>query len=219
MRIRDPRDLGLWWVAAAMFAYISVRAFLVPVVHDEARVMRLYVYSGHLLPPLAKLDAGNHLLVTLLGQWTTFLFGYKLWAVRLFPVLTYPLYAFGVIGLMRMIDARIIRRCFGIALLTMPYLFEFFSLFRGYGPSIAFEVLGLLSLIRYMVKGDTRSFALLLACHLFQPLPDVGVLRSIRSCNHSTCHLSGTRSGQAIRPVAFGWCCRGIDGVVWDVAL
>ncbi|HQV76238.1 MAG TPA: hypothetical protein PLE78_12160 [Flavobacteriales bacterium] len=162
MRIRDPRDLGLWWVAAAMFAYISVRAFLVPVVHDEARVMRLYVYSGHLLPPLAKLDAGNHLLVTLLGQWTTFLFGYKLWAVRLFPVLTYPLYAFGVIGLMRMIDARIIRWCFGIALLTMPFLFEFFSLFRGYGPSIAFEVLGLLTLIRYMEKGETSSLALTL---------------------------------------------------------
>jgi len=124
--------------------------------------MRLYVYSGHLLPPNAVLDAGNHLLVTLLGQWTTFLFGYKLCAVRLFPVLTYPLYAFGVIGLMRMIDAGIIRWCFGIALLTMPFLFEFFSLFRGYGPSIAFEVLGLLSLIRYMEKGETRSFALTL---------------------------------------------------------
>lgn len=162
IRNREVGDLGLWAGAAVMFAYILWRALLVPVVHDEARVMRLYVYSGHLLPPNAVLDAGNHLLVTLLGQWATFLFGKTLWAVRLFPVLTYPLYAFGIIGLMRMIDARIIRWCFGVALLTMPFLFEFFSLFRGYGPSIAFEVLGLMWLIRYVENGATRSLALML---------------------------------------------------------
>lgn len=159
MQVRISRDLGLWSVAALMFAYILLRAFLVPAVHDEARMIRFYVYSGHLLPPLGKLDAGNHLLVTLLGQWASFLFGYKLWAMRLFPVLTYPLYAFGVIGLMRMLDARVIRWCFGIALLTMPFLFEFFALFRGYGPSMAFEVLGLLWLIRYVEQGTTRSLA------------------------------------------------------------
>lgn len=159
MQVRISRDLGLWSVAALMFAYILLRAFLVPAVHDEARMIRFYVYSGHLLPPMGKLDAGNHLLVTLLGQWASFFFGYKLWAMRLFPVLTYPLYAFGVIGLMRMIDARVIRWCFGIALLTMPFLFEFFALFRGYGPSMAFEVLGVFWLVRYMEKGATRSLA------------------------------------------------------------
>lgn len=156
-----------------MFAYLVVRVFLVPPVHDEARMIRFYIDTGNYLPPHAQWDAGNHLLVTMIGHWSTVLFGHALWTVRLFPLLTYPLFAFGVIMLLREVKDPRLRWAFGTALLAMPFLHEYFALFRGYGPALAFEVLGVLWLIRATNGAERRP---LLFAFFFLAL---GVLSSL----------------------------------------
>jgi len=144
-----------------MSVYILARALYVPLVHDEARMFRFYIDTGVVLPPNALLDAGNHLLVSLVSYWSTLLFGKSLVAIRLFAVLSYPIYAYAIIALVRYVDERIIRVCFGLSLLTMPFLFEYFSLFRGYGSAVAFEAMGCLWLLRFIERGDLRSLGLM----------------------------------------------------------
>lgn len=180
MRSAYQREQWLWWgVALIMFVYIIARALYVPLVHDEARMFRFYIDTGVVLPPNALLDAGNHLLVSLISNWSTLIFGKSLLAIRLFPVLTYPIYAYAIIALIRYIDARMIRVCFGLALLAMPFLFEYFSMFRGYGPAVAFEMMGCLWLMRFIERGDGRMLTYLV---LFMVLAAFACLSLLPLC-------------------------------------
>jgi hypothetical protein len=45
-----------------------------------------------------------------------------------------------------------VRNVIGITLLLTPFLLDFFSLFRGYGPSVAFALMGMYHLVRYSVQ-------------------------------------------------------------------
>ena len=51
-------------VGALLFLSVLLRAWNLPLVHDEARTWLVYVLSGDFLPFRAQWDAGNHVLVT-----------------------------------------------------------------------------------------------------------------------------------------------------------
>ncbi len=160
-------------LSAAVFAYIAARAVLVPVIHDEAMTFFVYVETGRFLPFRAVVDAGNHLLCTAMAWAGWSVFGMHPWALRLPSVLAFVLYALYAWKWGRQLDNRLVRWCFLAAMLLMPFLLDFFSLFRGYGLAMAFWSMALYELTALLHRPSTKSFVLALlamACAVFSSL-------------------------------------------------
>jgi hypothetical protein len=140
----SARDRKLFLLFAGIaFAYVALRAVLVPLTHDEARTFFVYTLSGEFLPWLSHWDAGNHLLCTALG-WISFeAFGMAPWSLRLFSVLSFLLYAWYAWHWGARLNDRVVRWCLWTALLLAPVLIEFFSMYRGYGLAMAFLLMAL----------------------------------------------------------------------------
>lgn len=157
----------------ALFALVLVRAVSVPFVHDEARTFFLYIQSDEMLPFHATWDAANHLLLTSI-TWPLYkLFGMAPWVLRGFSCASFLLYAWYVHRCGRWIASPTIRWCLWAALLMTPFVLEFFSLFRGYGPSLAFMMMGVHQGVEFLRTDRTAhwsaclvGFALAAYCNL-----------------------------------------------------
>ncbi|HRD51015.1 MAG TPA: hypothetical protein PKY96_00320 [Flavobacteriales bacterium] len=132
-------------LAAALFGvYLGVRAIHLPLIQDEANSFWWYVASGRFLPLDSHLDAGNHHLSSFFGWLGYSLFGAEPIALRFGSLLAYALYAATLAHLARYVRSGWIRWCCFLALLTCPFLHEYFALFRGYGLAVAFFGLAVL---------------------------------------------------------------------------
>lgn len=133
------------WITAVglAWAYVAARAALVPPIHDEAATFQVYVLSGEFLPGSAHWDAGNHLLATAAGRLCYLLLGPSPFALRLFAVLAFGLWAWYAWRITRGLRAGHLRMAAAFALLLMPFALEFFALFRGYGPALALLLMAL----------------------------------------------------------------------------
>lgn len=152
-RVGRGERIAFGILGAIAFAYVVVRAFSVPLVHDEARTFFLYNAVGSFQPWYCFPDAANHLLNTALGQVSYLLFGPAAWSLRLFNVLSFLVYAGYVVRLGGLIERRVVRWCLWSALLLLPFGIEFFSLYRGYGLGLAFLVMALYHVLRFSATG------------------------------------------------------------------
>lgn len=130
-------------LTALAFVYVVLRAFLVPLTHDEARTFFVYTLSGRFLPFLSHWDAGNHLLCTALGWLSYEAFGMAPWSLRLFSALSFLLYAWYAWRWSALVREPVVRLSLGATLLLSPVLIEFFSVYRGYGMAMAFLLMAL----------------------------------------------------------------------------
>lgn len=146
--------------AALAWAYMAARAALVPLIHDEAATFQVYVLSGEFLPGSAHWDAGNHLLATAAGRLCYLLLGPSPFALRLFAVLAFGLWAWYAWRITRGLRAAPLRMAAALALLLLPFALEFFALFRGYGPALALLLMALHHALAFQ-RGARRSDLLL----------------------------------------------------------
>lgn len=161
--MRHPRERLLFTIGAAVvFLYILLRALLVPIIHDEARTFQVFVATGDFLPFHAAWDAGNHLLATALAQVSYALFGPGLLALRLWSVLAFVLYARYTWLLGGRINSSVVRWSIWSALLCIPFVLDFFSLFRGYGLAMAFLLMAVHHIARFAEEGSTCHLAVAL---------------------------------------------------------
>ena len=142
-------------LSSAVFAYVLARAALIPLVHDEATSFLSYAQSGRFLPFASMWDANNHFLSSLLGWIGYKAFGLHLLALRWASVLFFILYAWAAERLGAVLRSRTVRWCFWSALLLCPFLLDFFSLFRGYGPAMACLLWSLHKLLRFVQERRT----------------------------------------------------------------
>lgn len=147
-------------LAVLALAYVVARSVLVPFVHDEARTFFLYTQSGLFLPPEAKPDAANHLLVTSVAWPMYRLFGMAPWVLRAFGVVCFALYAVHAFRMGAMVRSKLVRWCLWAALLGTPVFLEFFGLYRGYGPGLALLLASLYHMIRFSEKGTAGQLAM-----------------------------------------------------------
>lgn len=137
----------------AVFGHVLMRALLVPIVHDEATSFLAYAQPGHLLPFASMWDANQHYLNSFLGFLGHRVFGLSLLALRWGSVLSFLLYAWSAWRIGAFTQDRRVRWMLWLALLMSPFLLDFFSLFRGYGPAMAFWLFALDGLFRYCRSG------------------------------------------------------------------
>lgn len=149
-------------IVSLIWAYVALRALLVPWVHDESTSIYWFLERETFLPYIALWDAGNHFLSSAIG-----VLGHKLWGLSLFgsrigSVLAFPLYAWAAYRIGSLLNDRTVRWCCWTALLFCPFLLDFFSLFRGYGIGMAFFLVAVDGAMRYRAERRTRYLVQLL---------------------------------------------------------
>lgn len=158
---RAERSFFIGWFAA-LWAYVLLRAMLVPWVHDESTSIYWFLERETFLPYVALWDAGNHFLSSAIG-----VLGHKLWGLsllgsRMGSVLAFPLFAWAAYRIGSLLNDRTVRWCCWSALLFCPFLLDFFSLFRGYGIGMAFFLVAVDGAMRYRTERRTRYLVQLL---------------------------------------------------------
>ncbi len=164
-------------LAAALFgAYLAVRAIHLPLIQDEANSFWWYVATGRFLPLDSHLDAGNHHLSSFLGWLGYSLFGAEPIALRFGSLLAFALYAGSLIRITTYLRSGTVRWCCFLALLTCPFLHEYFALFRGYGLAVAFFVLAVLQCVKLIESRKPINAVWLIAASTMAALANLSML-------------------------------------------
>ncbi len=121
-----------------LMSYMILRAYLVPIIFDEAATFFHFVHVGDYWFFTSLPDANNHFLNTALTQISYKLFGSSKLALRLPNLLALPIYLFFLFKIGKRIDNGFIRWTWYLGLMFTHFFVEFFALSRGYGLSMAF---------------------------------------------------------------------------------
>ncbi len=143
MQMKSLNRFGYTALFGALFLVVLYKVLHVPVTIDELpavfhyskfSVWEIMMYPDHI--------PNNHILNTLLVKGSMLLFGQEQWAVRLPNLLAFLLYGLGVFRILRLLLGDGSPWFLAGALLFInPYLLDFFGLARGYGLSLALEIL------------------------------------------------------------------------------
>lgn len=152
---KAARWFAICWTAA-VFVFLSWRAWNIQVTPDEAYTFNAFIQSCNSLTPWVKWEANNHLLNTLFSAASVNLFGPYLFALRLANLLSWLLFAWAAFQLTLPIRSTWARSAGLVVLSSSPLLLEFFGLSRGYGMSMALMLLSLVFL-RKILEGNINS--------------------------------------------------------------
>ncbi len=145
-------------LTAFLFAVNVYRAATQSFTADEAWSFRL-VTGGPMSAVFTKYDAANHVLQSLLSLLSRRWFGVSEFALRLPSVLGGLLYLATAFRLARYVFGRGWMMAAAVAVLTLnPFLLDYMSAARGYGPGVALFLWALYEVVRYL--GDGKSWRL-----------------------------------------------------------
>tara|TARA_B100000508_G_scaffold141096_1_gene146879 strand:+ start:113864 stop:115645 length:1782 start_codon:yes stop_codon:yes gene_type:complete len=138
-----------------LFSYVILRAIYVPPLHDEVATFFHYIETGDIWSDSAMLDANNHLLNSYLSRFSYLIFGEGLWALRLPNVLTYAIYFWSVVSIVKQLKTSFAYWMALLALNTLPFVIEYFAMTRGYGLGIAFLMGSIAWIVKWQQHGKT----------------------------------------------------------------
>lgn len=127
---------------AVLFVYLVLRGIFVEPLLDELGTLHWYIQTGNIINENAVLDANNHLLNSYFSHYAFRLFGDHLIVYRLLALLSFPVYFFSAKKLI-IENIKQFPLIVFLALISIHWVFDYFSLSRGYAPSMAFLMLGI----------------------------------------------------------------------------
>jgi hypothetical protein len=145
-------------LALAMTVYLTARAILVPMGHDELATFYYFVQSGKVSPFFSNIDTNNHFLNSALTWGSYYLSGPSPLALRLPNLLFIPLFFYALCRLCRFIGNQILRIVFFVSVAFTLHLIEFFALSRGYGMSLALMMASLSCLSEGLLNRRLNTF-------------------------------------------------------------
>lgn len=150
---RFPTQELLIILAIGLFILNVVKAVRFPLTHDEA--ISFFIFNGQ---PFWESTANNHLLNTLFMRVSSAFFGYSEWVLRLPNILAHVVYLIFSIFLSLRLSKPLTRiGCF-VFLNFNLFAFDFFSLARGYGLAMSFELASVYFLIRTLQQDKPPHF-------------------------------------------------------------
>ncbi|MEJ6583811.1 MAG: hypothetical protein QNL29_07205, partial [Crocinitomicaceae bacterium] len=127
---------------AVLFLYLILRALFVEPLLDELGTLHWYIETGNIINEKSILDANNHILNSYVSHHLFRFVGDHLIVYRLLALISFPIYFFSAKKLVTENIKQFPLIVF-IALISIHWVFDYFSLSRGYAPSVAFFMLGL----------------------------------------------------------------------------
>lgn len=147
-----------------LLGYVTVRAAVLSVTHDEA-----YTYLGYVAGPWSDIlanrppSANNHVLSTLLVKISTGWLGPGSLALRFPSLLAFAGYLLAALWLAWGRRSWVVGLAGFVLLSANPYLLDFFSLARGYGLALAALLASLVFLMRFWDGGSPQDLCLMTA--------------------------------------------------------
>lgn len=138
------KETVLFWLPGILlFAYILIRAIVIPVTHDESNtVLTFAAYPVADIMLYTDPIPNNHILNTLLIKLSVSVFGLHSLSVRLPNVLGFVVYYLYLIRIIRKMNLQLLLGIACIILMTCnPFFLDFFSLARGYALACAFGMM------------------------------------------------------------------------------
>lgn len=139
-----------WALFYLLFFYLVLRAVYVPPLHDEVATFFHYIEVGDIWSDTAVLDANNHLLNSYLSRFSYLVFGEHFFFLRLPNLLAFFIYFWSIVHLLKGLNHRLNYLIALVALNTIPFVFEYFALTRGYGLGLAFFTLSIALFIQWI---------------------------------------------------------------------
>lgn len=143
-----------------VFCYLCIRSVYTEPLHDEIATFYFYIYHGDFVGSDLVFDANNHILNSALGFVLYRMFGENFFVFRLPNLLSFPIYFYALYQLMRYVKSESLKTLGLAALVCIPFIVEYFAYCRGYGIGIAFFVLGIHFLIKYIQSERSRFLIL-----------------------------------------------------------
>ena len=138
-----------------------VRAFLVPLSHDEVGTFFHFIHDGDFVPYVNALwDANNHLLNSLLTYGSYKLFGHSEIALRLPSLLIAPLYFYYHYKISQKLSSSLVKWVYIISMFFTHYLMEHLGYTRGYGMSLTFLAGAIFYVINYTEHRTGKNLAM-----------------------------------------------------------
>jgi hypothetical protein len=159
MQITGKHSKIVYFVAGLLaFAYVLIRAVTVGITYDEVWTLNNFVPRSVIdIISYRPCDANNHMVNTLLIK-ALFVFGdHSVFIARLPNVLSFILYlyfAYKITSIYLSPFPGI--GCF-LLLMLNPFLLDFFSLARGYGSALAFQMASVYFLVTFFKEHKTLN--------------------------------------------------------------
>lgn len=160
LQLLNGKYLFEWVLFGSLFIYLVIRAIHIPPLHDEVATFFHYVETGDIWSDTAMLDANNHLLNSYLSRFMYLLFGEQFFFLRIPNLIAFLFYFWSIVYILKGLNHRFNYLISLIALNTIPFILEYFALSRGYGLGLAFFVMCIALLFRWVKT--TRSVTLYL---------------------------------------------------------
>ena len=146
---------------AVLFIYLILRGIFVEPLLDELGTLHWYIQTGNIINENAVLDANNHLFNSYFSHYAFRLFGDHLVVYRLLALLSFPIYFFSAKKLVAENIKQFPLIVF-LALISLHWVFDYFSLSRGYAPSVAFLMLAMSLIPSWNKQGKPFYLAIIL---------------------------------------------------------
>jgi hypothetical protein len=148
-QLLNKEELTVTLLGLLLFSYLALRIVYTPLLHDEIATFFYYIQTGVFFPPDAHWDANNHILNSMLSNWSYQLFGADPWSLRLPNALFYVVFYLYSWKTTKYIKNPFIRWFTFLALVMAHYMFEYFGETRGYGMSMGLLMSGLYMLLSF----------------------------------------------------------------------
>lgn len=156
----EIKEHGLFiLIGLILFTLVTIESATVPLTHDEGNTIHCSTTSVFDIISYKDPVPNNHILNTLLIKFNQSIFGDQLFTNRLHNILFFiPYFLFSVL-LSRLLYKDFWPRVTLVVMLSMnAYLLDFFSVTRGYGISLAFEMMSLYYLHK-RIQSDNHSYS------------------------------------------------------------
>jgi len=154
----------LWLAGGLLTIYALLRAWFVAPLHDENATFYHFIETGAIWGKGSLLDANNHLLNSYLGRFSYNLFGENYFLFRLPTALSTALYFWVVWKLTSSFAANWQRWLVTLAIVCIPFVFDYFSYTRGYGLALCFFCCALYFLQHWLLTSNYRLLVGLTIC-------------------------------------------------------
>jgi hypothetical protein len=150
-------------IAIACWCYAFARAQHVAFTYDESLTMRLVDRPLYEIVTFTKPIANNHVVNTILIQASRRIFGHGELVYRLPNLAAFALFLTVAMFLARRMSTPLTSLAAYVALVANPYLWDFFSLARGYGLALGFQLTSTLGLLMFLQTPRRLSLVLSLS--------------------------------------------------------
>jgi len=150
----------------ALLTYAVLRAWFVPPLHDENATFYHYIETGAIWGKGALLDANNHLLNSYIGRFFYLNFGEHYFLFRLPAALSIGIYFWVIWKLTVTFQADWQRWLVTLAIVCIPFVFDYFSYTRGYALAICFFCSALYFLQRWLIHAKGWMLLAIVGCLL-----------------------------------------------------